>query len=273
VTLLNKRKDGTPFWNEVFLSPVFDDEGQLVEYIGVQNDVTDTRVAQDQAEYLAFHDSLTGLANRALLNRVLKRAATAPARRERQVALVFLDLDGFKEINDARGHAPATSCCAASRCACRPSCASGDLLARLGGDEFALVLATSSRSAPPPTRSPRREDPHALAEPIDGRRRAGLHPLLGRREPARPRRRQRRPAAAPRRRRDVPRQARGRRRRAPVPRHGNRPAAVPPSPTSRRSTPRTSRRARRRSTRVLPTADRRSSSSRSSTSTTASRRL
>jgi diguanylate cyclase (GGDEF)-like protein/PAS domain S-box-containing protein len=140
VTLRNVRKDGSLFWNEVFLSPVFDDDGELVQVIGVQNDVTETRVAQEQAEYLAYHDSLTGLANRALLQRVLERATDRARRQDRQIALVFLDLDGFKEVNDARGHAAGDELLRRVADRLRTVVKAGDLLARQGGDEFAVVL-------------------------------------------------------------------------------------------------------------------------------------
>jgi diguanylate cyclase (GGDEF)-like protein len=168
VTLLNKRKDGTPFWNEVFLSPVFDDEGQLVEYIGVQNDVTDTRVAQDQAEYLAFHDSLTGLANRALLSRVLHRSVDRARHQDRQVALVFLDLDRFKEVNDAHGHAAGDELLRAVAQRLQSVVRPGDLLARQGGDEFALVMGDlESRTAASDALAVAEKVRGALAEPVE----------------------------------------------------------------------------------------------------------
>jgi diguanylate cyclase (GGDEF)-like protein/PAS domain S-box-containing protein len=167
-TLLNVRKDGTPFWNEVFLSPVFDDEGRLVEYIGVQNDVTDTRVAQDQAEYLAFHDSLTGLANRALLSRVLHRSVDRARHQDRQVALVFLDLDRFKEVNDAHGHAAGDELLRAVAQRLQSVVRPGDLLARQGGDEFALVMGDlESRTAASDALAVAEKVRGALAEPVE----------------------------------------------------------------------------------------------------------
>jgi diguanylate cyclase (GGDEF)-like protein/PAS domain S-box-containing protein len=140
-TLLNYRKDGTPFWNEVSLSPVVDEAGELVEYIGVQNDVTERRRAEEQAEYLAYHDPLTGLANRALLSKVVERAVDRATRHELQVALVFLDLDRFKEVNDAHGHAAGDALLREVAARLRGAVRPGDLLVRQGGDEFLVLLA------------------------------------------------------------------------------------------------------------------------------------
>jgi diguanylate cyclase (GGDEF)-like protein/PAS domain S-box-containing protein len=141
VTLLNRRKDGSAFWNEVFLSPVFDEAGELCQYIGVQNDVTERREAEEQAQFLAHHDALTGLANRVLLGRVLERAVDRAERHERAAALLFLDVDRFKEVNDAYGHAVGDELLSAVAARLRSVVRPGDLLSRLGGDEFALVLA------------------------------------------------------------------------------------------------------------------------------------
>jgi diguanylate cyclase (GGDEF)-like protein/PAS domain S-box-containing protein len=141
VTLLNRRKDGSSFWNEVYLSPVFDDTGALVQYIGVQNEVTERVEAEQQADFLAYHDALTHLANRALLGRVLGRAVDRAGRHGRAAALLFLDVDRFKEVNDAYGHAAGDELLRAVAERLRGAVRSSDLLARQGGDEFAVVLA------------------------------------------------------------------------------------------------------------------------------------
>jgi diguanylate cyclase (GGDEF)-like protein/PAS domain S-box-containing protein len=140
-TLRNRRKDGSTFWNEVVLSPVVDEAGELVEYIGVQSDVTERRRAQEQAEYLAFHDELTGLANRALLRKVLDRAVRRSRAHGLRSALVFLDLDRFKEVNDGHGHAAGDEVLRVVAERLRAAVRPGDLLARQGGDEFLLLMA------------------------------------------------------------------------------------------------------------------------------------
>jgi diguanylate cyclase (GGDEF)-like protein/PAS domain S-box-containing protein len=139
VTVLNRRKDGSSFWNEVFLSPVFDD-GRLVEYIGVQNDVTERRNAESHADFLAYHDSLTGLGNRALLSRVLTRAAQRVERHGVRAALAFLDIDAFKQLNDQRGHLVGDEVLRRIADRLRAVVRPNDLLVRQGGDEFLLLM-------------------------------------------------------------------------------------------------------------------------------------
>lgn len=105
IEILNYRKDGTPFWNELQLAPVRDTNGFVTHYIGVQNDVTESVRNQQQLTYQAQHDLLTELPNRKSLETELIRqveqwnAADSP----QQLAVLVIDLDGFKPINDAMG--------------------------------------------------------------------------------------------------------------------------------------------------------------------------
>ncbi len=141
VTLRNYRKDGSEFWNELHLSPVRDDTGRLVQYIGVQNDVTEQRRAQEHADFLAFHDPLTGLANRALLQKVLDRAAARARRQDLDVALLFLDIDSFKQLNDRLGHIACDEVLRTVSDRLRATTRPADLVVRQGGDEFLVVMA------------------------------------------------------------------------------------------------------------------------------------
>jgi diguanylate cyclase (GGDEF)-like protein/PAS domain S-box-containing protein len=140
VTLLNYRRDGTPFWNEVSIAAERDGDGRVVRYLGVQKDVTARMQAEQRVQKLAYLDSLTGLANRAALTDELPRALSSAAADDRQVALLFVDVDDFKKINDTHGHAAgdAVLCTVAQRL--RGVVRGGDLLARPGGDEFLLLV-------------------------------------------------------------------------------------------------------------------------------------
>ena len=140
VVLLNYRKDGTPWWNELRLSPVRDPDGRLTHYLGFQHDVTARVLAEEQLLHQAGHDSLTGLANRTLLFERLDEALVASRRDECATAVLFLDLDGFKAVNDAVGHLAGDQLLVEVADRAQAALRSGDLLARTGGDEFVAVL-------------------------------------------------------------------------------------------------------------------------------------
>jgi diguanylate cyclase (GGDEF)-like protein/PAS domain S-box-containing protein len=112
-------------------------------------DITDRKALEEQLEHQAFHDSLTGIANRALFKDRLQQSLARAARRQEKPAVLFLDLDGFKSINDSLGHASGDELLAAVAGRLRPYVRTGDTMARLGGDEFAILLEdTEGLSAP-----------------------------------------------------------------------------------------------------------------------------
>ncbi len=167
VVFKNYRKDHTPFWNELTMTPVHDAAGGLTHFIGVQNDVTareeaelalaqvnselEARVrartreleqANARLQHDAFHDALTGLANRALfydrLTHALEREKRNP---DAGFAVLYLDFDRFKVINDSLGHPVGDRLLQGISARLAENVRPGDTVARLGGDEFAISLA------------------------------------------------------------------------------------------------------------------------------------
>ena len=104
VTLRNYRKDGSLFYNELHLAPVRTAKGDVTHFVGVLNDITETIRYQDELERHINHDALTGLANRHLLQDRLEQAIRRAQRREISCAVIFVDLDHFKLVNDGLGH-------------------------------------------------------------------------------------------------------------------------------------------------------------------------
>ena len=138
--LKNYRKDGTLFWNQLRMSPVFDDGGHLTHYVGIQTDITESYNLTQQLSYQATHDSLTGLVNRAEFERYLQRALRRAHTDGSEHALCYLDLDQFKIINDSSGHIAGDELLRQLAEVLKAKVRKSDLLARLGGDEFAVLV-------------------------------------------------------------------------------------------------------------------------------------
>ena len=140
VVLKNFKKDGTAFWNELYLSAIRDHDGAVTHYLGIQNDVTARVEVEERLAHLANHDMLTGLANRTKLMERTAQAISQAERFEQPLALLFIDLDNFKHVNDMFGHEVGDELLKviAFRLAARTR--SDEIVARLGGDEFVILL-------------------------------------------------------------------------------------------------------------------------------------
>ncbi|WP_321887536.1 sensor domain-containing protein [Paraburkholderia bannensis] len=138
--LRNYRKDGALFWNQLLIAPVPDLDGRITHHIGIINDVTELIRYQEQLEYQANYDSLTLLPNRNLLRDRLQQALVAAQRHERGVAVVFIDLDGFKNVNDSLGHSVGDRLLGVVAERLTRCTRTSDTVARHGGDEFVIVL-------------------------------------------------------------------------------------------------------------------------------------
>jgi diguanylate cyclase (GGDEF)-like protein len=136
-----RRKDGTTFPALVTDTAAHDDEGNLVAIIGVYTDITERKRMEERLEYQAFHDLLTDLPNRRLfMDRLRQTLRRTERRHERRVALLFMDLDNFKIVNDSLGHELGDKLLVAVVERLRSSLRPGDTLARLGGDEFTVLV-------------------------------------------------------------------------------------------------------------------------------------
>lgn len=140
VVLRNYRKDGKPFWNDLFIAPIRDNLGKVTHFIGVLNDISEKRSAETRLAYNASHDVLTGLPNRTLLEDRLVQACQMARRYDRKVGVLFFDLDGFKPINDSLGHRVGDQLLIEIASRLNDGVRSGDTVARGSGDEFVVVL-------------------------------------------------------------------------------------------------------------------------------------
>ncbi|MDO8389716.1 MAG: EAL domain-containing protein [Actinomycetota bacterium] len=127
-------------WYESVVAPEFAPDGSVAHTISSSRDVTQRKAADEELRRLATHDQLTGLANRAGLLDEITRALGAGRRSGRGTAVLMIDLDNFKNVNDSLGHASGDELLRAAAARVGGSARGGDLVARLGGDEFVVVM-------------------------------------------------------------------------------------------------------------------------------------
>ncbi|CAA9423381.1 MAG: diguanylate cyclase/phosphodiesterase (GGDEF & EAL domains) with PAS/PAC sensor(s) [uncultured Pyrinomonadaceae bacterium] len=137
-----KKKTGETWWSIVGGTPITNAEGEVVGTMGVFTDITTRKRAEEQLLHDAFHDSLTGLANRALfMDHLRMTIERGKSRHSNSYAILFLDFDRFKVINDSLGHSEGDNLLKFIAQRLKVATRTGDLVARLGGDEFVVLLS------------------------------------------------------------------------------------------------------------------------------------
>jgi diguanylate cyclase (GGDEF)-like protein/PAS domain S-box-containing protein len=134
------RKNGEIIWISENARAVCDDDGRLICFEGTVEDVTERKIYQARIEQQANYDTLTGLANRSLLNERLHEAIADAAKKGTRLAVAFIDLDRFKFINDSLGHHVGDELLRAIAARLKANMREGDTVARLGGDEFVMLI-------------------------------------------------------------------------------------------------------------------------------------
>ncbi|HEY6966463.1 MAG TPA: PAS domain S-box protein [Burkholderiales bacterium] len=134
------RSDGRVAWLSSHGKTLADASGRVYRMIGVSQDITDRKRQEEEARFLAYHDTLTGLPNRRLLDDRLRQAVFLAQRRDSRVAVMVVDLDNFKQVNDALGHRAGDAVLREASHRIAGCVRKADTLARHGGDEFVVVI-------------------------------------------------------------------------------------------------------------------------------------
>ncbi|MFZ0950864.1 MAG: EAL domain-containing protein [Candidatus Sulfotelmatobacter sp.] len=139
--IVNRRKDGTTYTEEMTITPVTQSGADAkTQFVAIKQDITERKAAEKRVQFLAYYDALTGLPNRSLLQDRLAGAIASARRRNEKVALLFLDLDRFKNVNDSLGHTAGDLLLQEVAERLRRFGREQDTVARLGGDEFLIIL-------------------------------------------------------------------------------------------------------------------------------------
>lgn len=160
--LINRRKDGSEYIESVMISPVRQPDGKITHYLAIKQDITAKRRDEERIQQLAHFDQLTGLPNRSLLNERFGYALSLAKRSGEPLAVMFLDLDHFKNINDTLGHSIGDRFLMEVATRLKATIRDEDTVSRLGGDEFILVFPGTDADAAAIVAS---KLMHAIAQP------------------------------------------------------------------------------------------------------------
>jgi diguanylate cyclase (GGDEF)-like protein/PAS domain S-box-containing protein len=138
-------KNGHVIWAHVSATIIRDPEGRPISTAGIVQDITDRKLMEEEIRYMAQHDTLTGLPNRRLFSDILVQEMAQAERDGKKLALLFVDLDWFKEVNDRMGHEVGDQLLRETASRLRKLLRKADSIGRIGGDEFNIVLADITR--------------------------------------------------------------------------------------------------------------------------------
>jgi len=141
----NRRKNGEIYPEFLAITTLRDEQGEVTNYIGMFNDITERKQSEDRLKYLAHYDTLTGLPNRALLQEMLQDVMSGGQRGCERLGVLFIDLDRFKSVNDSLGHDAGDKVLREMGERLRRAVRAEDIVSRLGGDEFIVVLRQLNR--------------------------------------------------------------------------------------------------------------------------------
>jgi len=138
--LVDRRRDGNLYTVDQVITPLVDSNMTVTHFVAIQHDVSEAARERDDIRKLAYYDSLTGLPNRVLILELLTQAIGHACTRRQMLAVMFLDLDHFKPVNDSHGHALGDRLLRAVAGRLRSAIRKTDVVARLSGDEFVIIV-------------------------------------------------------------------------------------------------------------------------------------
>lgn len=162
--VVNRRKDGSLYHEELTIAPVKDESGAILRFVGVKHDITERKQNEERIHHMAQHDVLTDLPNRALLSDRLQQAIACARRDETGLALMLIDLDKFKPVNDTLGHDVGDLLLKEVARRIQGCVRESDTVARVGGDEFVVMLRTVGHE--PDAKAVAEKIRHALNQPF-----------------------------------------------------------------------------------------------------------
>jgi diguanylate cyclase (GGDEF)-like protein len=142
--LVNRRKDGSLYHEEMTITPMLDNDGKIDHFVAIKQDITERKQMEDVIHDYAFYDTLTHLPNRRLFMDRLTQAQSISKRSGQYGAVMFLDLDNFKTLNDTYGHSVGDLLLVEAAHRVKVSLRDSDTVARFGGDEFVVLLSLLS---------------------------------------------------------------------------------------------------------------------------------